>query len=197
MSISFYPSVIWSWGTPIGAFLIVGLLSGGGVLDQRDRTRSDESSRFDGTWKVVEDRSSAIDPWKDLTLRIEASDSALFLKRIWKGHYGYSAVDSVRVPVDGKPRSVPQQMWPDNRHVGAFVGKEGEKSVSAKWIDEGKALRVRTRFTAEVSQGEAELRIDSEYRLSPSRNRLVLLELRSTRPKPIRYVFERQGQLGD
>ena len=42
-----------------------------------------------------------------------------------------------------------------------------------------------------IQQGEQPIRIYTEYRLSPEGDRLDVLELRSTRPRPIHYVFTR------
>jgi hypothetical protein len=81
--------------------------------------------------------------------------------------------------------------WPDNRHIGAFLASDSSKSVSAAWLDDGQTLRVTTRLTVRISQGTTRIRTYSEYRVSPSGRHLVVLELRSTRPKPIRYTFER------
>lgn len=152
-----------------------------------------DPDHFDGTWILQKDRSSPIDPWRGLTLTIDASETELLLMRVWKGSYGYSVVDSVRIPIDGQPHPIPIHTWPDNRHIGVFVGTEEEKTVAATWLDNGRTLGTTTRLAAATSQGRATLRIRSEYRLGPARRTLTLLELRSTRPRPIRYVFRPQS----
>lgn len=180
----------------VAVFLLVALLVGGvpsGVVEGFHV----DSLRLNGSWQIDKQRSTAIDPWKDLTVEIEASEKSLVLKRVWKGHYGFSAVDSVKIPIDGTLHPVSMQMWPDNRHVGVFVGPSAEegqqqKSVSASWLDDGHTLQVTTRMSAAVSQGQATTRIHREYRLSPNEEELIILELRSTRPRPIRYVLKRK-----
>lgn len=192
-SFTFISALLPSWL----AFLVLSMLGGGGL--QSGEMGRAGSLRFDGRWEIDKDRSTAIDPWKDLTVEIEASEDRLALKRIWKGHYGFSAVDSVRIPIDGASHPVSTQMWPDNRHVGVFVGQSArdgveEKSVSARWRDDGRTLQVTTKMSAAVSQGQATLRVHSEYRLGPNGQELNVLELRSTRPRPIRYVLTRETE---
>jgi hypothetical protein len=82
--------------------------------------------------------------------------------------------------------------WPDNRHLGAFLGPDSTKLVTARWMDEGRTLRTETRLRVRTSQGTRPIRIYSEYRLAPDSAHITLLELRSTRPSPLRYVFRRE-----
>jgi hypothetical protein len=155
--------------------------------------RSQESARstpLDGAWTLLPDQSTAVDPWKSLSIEIEATRSRLRLRRVWRGNYGFAAVDSVAVPIDGEFHQVPLTQWSENRHIGVFVGPDSTKKVSATWLDEDQTLRVETLLPARTSQGTTPLRTYAEYRVGP-RGVLTVLELRSTRPRPIRYTFRR------
>jgi hypothetical protein len=152
---------------------------------------STHASRLSGTWSIDKERSTAIDPWNGLRIEINASASRLTLERIWQGSYGFATSDSMTIPIDGSSHRVPMQQWPDNRHIGAFLASDSSKTVSARWLDDGRTLQVTTRLTVRISQGTTRIRTHSEYRVSPSGTHLTVLELRSTRPKPIRYTFER------
>ncbi len=170
------------------SILVFGLL--GSACGGRDEPTA-SPSRFEGTWTLVAERSTAIDPWNDLSIAIDVSGSTLTLKRTWAGNYGFAAVDSTTIPIDGTPHRVSLAQWPDNRHIGAFVAADSTKQVSARWLDDGRTLQVTTRLTVRASQGPTRLRTHSEYRVGPDGDDLTVLELRSTRPQPIRYTFER------
>jgi len=147
--------------------------------------------RLHGTWRLVEAESRPIDPWNTLTIEVDASHTRLALVRRWHGPTDYTAVDSVHIPIDGDAHRAPLPEWPDNRHIGAFAAPDRPRRVAAEWLDDGHTLRVTSRFWVDTSQGQHRVRTDTEYRIAPDGNRLIVLELRSTRPTPRRYVLQR------
>lgn len=153
----------------------------------------EDTRKIEGTWAIDKKRSTAIDPWQDLTIEIEAGEERLDLRRLWTGNYGFVAVDSIDIPINGTSHPASLKGWPDNRHIGAFARPDAERLVSATWLDGGQTLRVSTRTEVSVSQGKAQVRTYSEYRPSPDGQELTVLELRSTRPRPIRYVLTRRA----
>jgi hypothetical protein len=74
---------------------------------------------------------------------------------------------------------------------GRVSGKGGETSVEAHWLDAGRTLRLEAQTPVEISQGTTVLRIYSEYRLLEGDDALLLIELHSTRPRPLVYRFVR------
>lgn len=178
------------YGACLLLLLALPLVSQAGNAPASDSTNA---LRLSGTWSIDKERSTAIDPWNDLTIKIDASASRLTLERIWKGGYGFSVSDSMSIPIDGTSHRVPMKQWPDNRHIGAFLASDSSKTVSARWLDDGRTLQVTTRLNVRVSQGTTRIRTHSEYRTSPSGSHLIVLELRSTRPRPIGYTFEKKS----
>lgn len=173
-----------SWGSVL--FLLafaVGTISCGEV------DSSINAEPFNGTWSIDEERSTDISPWNGLTVQIDATPSQLILERIWEGNYGVTVNDSMTIPIDREQHRVPMQQWPDNRHIGASLASDSSKTVSAEWLDDGQTLRVTTRLDVRISQGTTRIRSYSEYRISPDGGTLTVLELRSTRPHPVRYTF--------
>lgn len=147
---------------------------------------------FSGTWMLIEDRSTSVDPWRSLTVEIDVDAPRVTLKRIWGGNREAGTyTDSMTIRADGSVHEVPMEQWPDNRHLGAFLAGDSTKQVTAQWLDAEQTLRVESRLHVRTSQGVRPIRIYSEYRLSPDGNHLTLLELRSTRPRPLHYTFER------
>ncbi|MFB6272034.1 MAG: hypothetical protein ABEL51_03965 [Salinibacter sp.] len=173
-----------SWGA---FFLLVALAVG--TISCGGGDGSVNAERFNGTWSIHEERSTDISPWNGLTVQIDATPSQLTLERIWDGNYGVTVNDSMTIPIDGEQHRVSLQQWPDNRHIGATLASDSSKTVSAEWLDNGRTLRVTTRLDVRVSQGITRIRTYSEYRVSPDGGTLTLLELRSTRPRPLHYTF--------
>lgn len=150
------------------------------------------NSGFTGTWTLVEDRSTSVDPWRSLVIEMQVDDPHVTLKRIWGGNREAGTyTDSMTIRTDGSVHEVPMEQWPDNRHLGAFLAGDSTKHVTAEWIDDGQTLQVETRLQVRTSQGVRPIRIYREYRLSPDDRHLTLLELRSTRPRPLHYTFAR------
>ena len=86
---------------------------------------------------------------------------------------------------------VPVDMWPDNRHLGAYIGAAKAKHVHAEWLDGRRILRISTDLVLETQQGSREVNILSDYKISANGQQLTLTELRSTRNRPIVYLFSR------
>ena len=59
----------------------------------------------------------------------------------------------------------------------------------AAWIDGGRTLRVEAQVPLETSQGDTTMRLYDEYRLLEGGSELVLIELHSTRSRPLVYHF--------
>lgn len=190
-----------SWGSCWKAFrglaVLVVVAAGLGGCQSPDQTGDSAPTpdeRINGTWRLVESESSPIDPWNTLVVDLDAGPDRLALSRRWHGPTDYTAVDSVRIPVDGDAHRAPLPEWPDNRHIGAVAAPDRPRRVSAEWLDQGRTLRVTSRFGVETSQGSRRIRTYTEYRIAPDGDRLVVLELRSTRPRARRYVFGRTSE---
>jgi len=182
-------------------FLLAGLLLLVPVVGHSQTfNHTDDSSapdeRLDGTWRLVEAESNPVDPWNSLAIKLDAGPSRLSLTRRWHGPTNYTAVDSVRIPIDGAHHRVSLPEWPDNRHLGAVVDPDRSRRVAAQWLDDGRTLRVTSRFWVEASQGSRRIRTYTEYHHAPDGNRIVVLELRSTRPTARRYVLKRASEHG-
>lgn len=150
------------------------------------------AAAFAGSWQLDADRSTAIDPWRRLTLDLAFDGDAVIVERRWRGsREGGSTLDSVRVVPGGPAATAKLEQWPDNRHLGAYLAGDSTKTVTARWLDDGRTLATESRLTVSVQQGTQPIRIYTEYRLSPDGDRVDVLELRSTRPRPVHYVFRR------
>ncbi len=143
-----------------------------------------------GTWRIDPARSTELSPWKgyELTLAVDGDTITLRRELAWgRRKFSDTAVlDSTRAV-----NVVPVEMWPDNRHLGAYIGGDRTKRVHARWLDDRRLLRLSTDLTLDTQQGPRAVNILSDYKVSAGGARLTLTELRSTRHRPVVYVFNR------
>lgn len=148
-----------------------------------------ENSRLAGDWKIDLARSTELSPWKDYVLHLKVAGDAVTIDRelAW-GPRVFTDGMTVRV---GGTVTVPVVMWPDNRHLGAYISDAHTKQVRAERLDDGRLLRLSTDLVLETQQGPRAVNILSDYKVSASGTQLVLTEIRSTRNRPVVYIFNR------
>ncbi len=144
---------------------------------------------FNGRWRLDTERSSALDGWTamDLVLKVDGSKVAIEHDMRWRSSrvVETNVVDTVeRIEISNFFRI-------DQRHMAVYAPKNSVSPVAAKWLDEGRTLRVEATVPVEVSQGNATIRIYYEYRLGVGGETLTLIELHSTRNNPLVYRFRK------
>ena len=145
--------------------------------------------QINGTWKIDREASTAIDPWRSIELVIEADELEIVVNRtVSTGRRKSSQEYNLMI---GEITIADVEWWTGNRHIGAYMGGDGKELMVARWLDGGRTLRVESGFTLATSQGETRVRNYYEYRLSPDGNELTVIELRSSRNRPIVHVFKR------
>lgn len=152
------------------------------------------TSPLEGRWRLDKARSTAIDGWSawDLVISTAGSQVSLRYEMQW-----YATKVSATNTVDtAKPATVQDFFRVDQRHMAVYPIKGQSTPVQAAWIDGGRTLRVEAEPTLETSQGNAVMRIYSEYRLVEGDHELLLIELHSSRPRPLIYRFTKvtEGQ---
>ncbi|HVU35622.1 MAG TPA: hypothetical protein VHE61_19440 [Opitutaceae bacterium] len=147
-------------------------------------------SPFVGTWRYLPDGSTQLSGWDALDLVFAQQGATLTLTRDFSA--GRRKFEDV-TPLDpeGTVANVRVDWWPDNRHIGAYIGPDHQKQVRARWIEPDRILRTTTDLVLETQQGLHPVNILTDYRLSPRGDRLTVIELRSTRDRPTVYLFER------
>jgi hypothetical protein len=148
------------------------------------------ASPLAGTWRIDTARSTELSPWRSYDLKLEVNgDEVVIHRRLAWGRRVYEDVTPVNVAAD--LNEVPADFWPDNRHLGAYMGGDRIKRIRAEWHDDRRLLRLSTDLTLETQQGERAINTLSDYKVSANGSRLTLVELRSTRNRPVIYVFTR------
>ena len=145
---------------------------------------------FEGQWSLRPKQSSPVDPWGDLSLEIDVEGSRVTIEHHWSAGR-FASTDSMTIETGGAVNRVPAGRWLDNRHLNISIPDRATREVTARWLGDGRTLQVVSRFPVQTSQGRSSIRILNEYRLGPDRQSLALLQLRSTRPRPVHYLFRR------
>jgi hypothetical protein len=142
-----------------------------------------------GSWRIDLARSTELSPWKDYELTIStAGDTVTIGRRLAWGRREFAdtmTVGSAAITI------LPVAMWPDNRHLGAYIGGDRTKRVRAEWLDAGRVLRLSTDLVLATQQGDRAVNILSDYKVTANGAQLILTELRSTRNRPVVYIFTR------
>lgn len=148
------------------------------------------ASPLAGHWRFVPERSTDLSPWRtyDLTITVEGSQVTLG-RELAAGRRTFA--DTTRLDTSLAVNVVPASYWPDNRHLGAYMGGDKTRRIRTEWIDGGRLLRLSTDVTLATQQGDREVNILSDYKVSANGAQLTLTELRSTRNRPVVYVFRR------
>jgi hypothetical protein len=142
-----------------------------------------------GAWRIDLARSTELSPWKDYELTITtAGDRITLHRRLAWGRREFT--DEMTVSPSAVT-TVPVSLWPDNRHLGAYIGGDRTKRVRAEWLDTGRVLRLTTDLVLDTQQGARAVNILSDYKVSANGAQLILTELRSTRNRPVVYLFTR------
>lgn len=146
-------------------------------------------SAFNGRWQLDTERSTAMDGWTtwNLVVAVEGSKVSLQNDMTW-GATKHSATNVVDT---NAPADVKDFFRVEQRHMAVYP-RPGEKThVIAKWLDDGRTLRVEAVTPIEISQGNTTMRLYQEYRLLEGDQGLVLIELHNTRNRPLVYRFKK------
>ncbi|PTY08409.1 hypothetical protein DB347_02165 [Opitutaceae bacterium EW11] len=145
-----------------------------------------------GAWKYDPARSTELSPWKSYDLTIQLEGNTLTLKRRL-GWARRDYADAISLDLSKSENVVPMPFWPDNRHIGAYSTEGRTARVVAQWLDDRRILRLSTDLILDAQQGPRAVNILSDYKLSANGRQLTLTELRSTRNRPVVYVFTRDA----
>lgn len=142
-----------------------------------------------GRWRLDPARSSALDGWHkmDLIFSLDGSEISIRHEMQWRKtkYRATNVVDTSKSVASDSFFRIEQ------RHMAVYPTKGGITHTTAEWIDEDRTLRTETNTPVEVSQGDVTMRITSEYRIGEGGETLILIELHSSRPRPLVYFFNK------
>ena len=144
---------------------------------------------FNGRWHLDTGHSTALDGWSAMDLVITAGGTGVSLRHdmTWRSTH-VSAVDAIDTV---QPVEIGDFFRIDQRHMAVYALPKAAAHVRAAWLDGGRTLRVEAEVPLEVSQGVRTMWIYDEYRLLEGDTVLELIELHSTRERPLVYYFNK------
>ncbi len=148
---------------------------------------------FIGKWDFDKAQSTDLSPWSRCQLTISLKGEILTISRVLGGGRR-THTDTIPLNINRHLNTVAQGWWIDNRHIGAYSPHDATKTVTARTLDNGKLLRLETDLVLETQQGSRDVNIISQYQISPDGDRLIVTDLRSTRPRPVVHVFTRSDK---
>ena len=146
-----------------------------------------------GTWVIDKQRSSDLEPWRSIELRITAEPDQVAIGRLFNPRR-YTRHDSVTFPTDETQVELPMEAsakWLEQPHLGVFIDGESPQQIRASWGIPGRELDVQTLLTVQTSQGPTTVEILRNYSLSADGSELTVTATRSSRPDPLTRVYTR------
>jgi hypothetical protein len=140
-----------------------------------------------GRWRLDAKRSTALDGWTawDLVVALDGSRVALRHEMQWRATKA-TAVNSVDT---ARPSQVKDFFRVEQRHMALYPVPGAVSPVRAEWLDGDRTLRIEAMVPVESSQDTKPMRVYQEWRLIEGDQELQLIELHSTRGKPLVYRF--------
>lgn len=142
-----------------------------------------------GHWRLDPAQSSALDGWNkiDLNIGLDGTKISVAYTMQWR-----TTVHEATNVFDTAQRVEEENFFRvEQRHMAVYPAKHGVTKAIAAWIDGGKTLRTEAMTPVEVSQGDVLMRITSEYRVSETGDKLTVIELHSSRNRPLVYVYNK------
>ena len=151
---------------------------------------------IEGSWELLPSRSTDIDLYGTLAVRIERIQSAVVVVNRW-GRPPRAYTDSLVLPLDGRTVNAPvlNRVFPTNVFMGLMMRPGETRSVKGSLEKSNARLTVNEDFPLRGSQGVTPVRVTRSYELSPDKELLTLRIERSTRtsgPAPT-YILKREG----
>jgi hypothetical protein len=145
------------------------------------------ASPLEGRWRFDKTRSTALDGWHEWDLVIAVTGNQVSLQHDMK--WGRTTLSATNVLDLTQPAAVPNFFRVEQRHMAVYNAKGASATARTAWLDGQRTLRVEADLPVEISQGQATMRLYSEYRLLEGDNELLLIELHSSRQRPLVYRF--------
>jgi hypothetical protein len=145
------------------------------------------ASPFEGRWRLDKTRSTALDGWSEWDLVIQLDGNHVTLGYDMQWHT--TQFSTTNVLDSTQAVTLPNFFRVEQRHMALYPAKGQTTSVRTSWLDDKRTLRVEADAPIEISQGQALMRIYAEYRLVEGDRELLLIELHSSRPRPLIYRF--------
>jgi len=152
-------------------------------------------SPLDGSWELIPAKSTEIDLYGTLSLRLAIDNESVMLVQRWGDRRSFT--DSLVLPTSGAPTKVRIQnrVFPSNVFMGLSMPVGQERTLRAKWDSQKSVLTVEEEYGLRGSQGFTPEKVVHRYRYLPGDELVEYTVERSTRTEGpgIRYLFKHKG----
>ncbi|NOY60784.1 MAG: hypothetical protein GXO75_17895 [Calditrichaeota bacterium] len=159
---------------------------------------ADKTKTIYGTWKINRQKSTDIVNWRyrQIEMVIQKKGEAVVLVQNSLEKNKVVFVDSATFIPGGEAVHVPvtSQIWPENWFMGVLAKTGTDKTIRGSWKEPDRELEVVKEQTVEISQGDAKITTVLSFKLNRNGNNLIVIEKRSSRPTPVKLVFDRVKQ---
>lgn len=156
---------------------------------------ADKTKTIYGTWKLDSKSSTDIVTvrHRQLEMKIQKKGEAILIVHNWLSRNKIASADSVSFIPGGDAVKVPvtSQIWPDNWYMGVLQKSGTIITFRGSWKEPDRELALAKEQTVETSQGDTKIKTTQSFKLDRRGNKLIVIEKRSSRPTPIRLVFDR------
>jgi hypothetical protein len=157
--------------------------------------RSFSGSPFDGTWKVIRERSSDLDYYQSLTVNLSVQKERVSIVREYGPRRGLT--ERMTVKPGGSVTQVPvnDPTFATNLFMGLKLAEGKTKDVTVTFSGDSTLVLTET-FDVLASQGTKRMHVTSRYTLSDHNTLLTCLIERGVRTgaAAFRFVFKRADQ---
>lgn len=156
---------------------------------------TDKSKTIYGVWKHNPKKGTDVVMVRNrqLEIKIEKKGEVVSITHLWKSRNRVEAADSVSFVPGGEPVKLPvvSPVWPENWFMGVLLKSGTNRVFSGSWAEPDRELELSKEETVQISQGETVIKTTQSIKLNRRGDELVVVEKRSSRPKPIKLVFDR------
>ncbi|MCU0643997.1 MAG: hypothetical protein MUC94_07015 [bacterium] len=155
-----------------------------------------DKTDLDGEWKLIPEKSTDIDLWGDLSLKIQVNETNVIIVQTWgRGTRAYQ--DSLFLQLDGAMTEIPidDRIFPSNVFMGFSMPIGEKRQLKASWEQNRTILKVTESYNVRSSQGKMPMIATHTYALSKDQEVLLYKIQRSTRSAgpEVKYVLKRAG----
>ena len=155
-----------------------------------------EKTDLIGEWILIPDKSTDIDLWGNLSLKIGTEDNHVIMVQTW-GRGSRTFTDSLFLKLDGAVTeiSIDDRVFPSNVFMGFSMPIGEKRQLKASWDQNSAILKIVESFNVRSSQGTFPMTATHTFQLSKDKEVLVYQINRSTRPSSpeMKYVLKRAG----
>jgi len=159
-------------------------------------TLSAQVNPMNGKWNLIPEKSTHIDLFGNLSLKIDINKSDIFIKREWgRGSRMFS--DSIVLKINSRKQSeiITSRVFPSNVFMGMKVSEERKRTYRLKWKPGDAEMKIIETYSGHTSQGDGNFTAEHVFVVDKLNGILTYEIRRSSRAndQSIKYVLKKDA----